>query len=259
MLFSPLFSGSSGNCSFLEAGKARVLVDAGLAGKQIEAALRAINVEPGTLSAILVTHEHIDHVRAVGVLSRRYKVPVYANAACFTQMERSIGELLPSCCRIFETGCDFYIGELNVTPFKISHDAVEPVGYTFSHKGRSVGLLTDTGRMYEHLYDAVSGLDLLLLEANHDIDMLKSGPYPEALKKRILSSKGHLSNEAAGKTLLRLYERGLRHAVLGHLSAQNTDETLAMSTVEEILKSEGASMRLALAHRDRPCAVFHLE
>ncbi len=259
MLFSPLFSGSSGNCSFLEAGKVRLLVDAGLAGVHIENALRAIDVAPETLTAILVTHEHIDHVRAVGVLARRYKVPVYANAACFAQMERSTGEIPPSCCRVFETGCDFYLGELNVNPFKISHDAVEPVGYTFSYKGRSVGLLTDTGRMYEHLYDAVSGLDLLLIEANHDVDMLNRGSYPEVLKKRILSAKGHLSNEAAGKTLLRLYERGLRNAVLGHLSANNNDEALAMATVKNILQEEGAKMCLALAHRDRPCAVFHFE
>ncbi len=260
MLFSPLFSGSSGNAIFIEAGSVRLLVDSGLPGSKIEEALCAIGVPPDTLSAILVTHEHSDHIRGVGVLSRRYALPVYANAACWTAMSPVIGEIAPSCTRVFETGRDFYIGDVNITPFLIPHDAAEPVGYTFSHDGRATGVLTDIGHMDEHLFDAVEICDLLLLEANHDIDMLKAGPYPYPLKQRILSRHGHLSNEDSGLALCRLYARGLRNAILGHLSAENNDERIAMATVAQTLHEQGITdMNVAMSHRDRPCGVFHID
>lgn len=260
MLFSPLFSGSSGNAAFIEANHTRLLVDAGLPGSRIEEALHAIGVSPDTLSAILVTHEHSDHVRGVGVLSRRFDIPVYANAACFTAMQPITGDIRPHCTRIFETGRDFFIGDINVTSFLIPHDAAEPVGYTFQHGKHSVGVLTDIGHMDEHLLDAVEHSDILLLEANHDIDMLKAGSYPYPLKQRILSRRGHLSNEDSARALCRLYVRGLRNAILGHLSAENNDERVAMSTVAMALSTEGIQdMRVAMSHRDRPCGVFHIE
>ncbi|MDR1620448.1 MAG: MBL fold metallo-hydrolase [Clostridiales bacterium] len=260
MLFSPLYSGSSGNCTFIEAGNARLLVDAGLTGTRITSALQALRVAPETLNAILITHEHTDHIRAAGVLSRRYNIPIYANAACFAAMEPMIGGVSPQCTRVFETGRDFYIGDVNVTPFLIPHDAAEPVGYTFRYQKYSAGVLTDIGHMDEHLYDAVDRCDILLLEANHDIDMLKAGRYPYPLKQRILSRHGHLSNDDSGLALCRLYARGLRSCVLGHLSAENNNETVAMATVANTLHAQGIhDLRLAMAHRDRPCGVFHLE
>ena len=261
MLFSPLYSGSSGNCTFLEAGNVRLLVDAGLTGSRIEQALNCVGAPASTLTAMLVTHEHIDHVRGLGVLARRHKIPIYANAACWEAMESSIGAIPPACRRVIETGRDFYIKDVNVTPFAIPHDAAEPVGYTFAHGGWKAGVLTDVGHVDERLIDAVSDCDILLLEANHDVDMLKSGPYPYALKQRILSRNGHLSNVDSGRALCRLFTRGVRNAILGHLSAENNDETLALETVQSALREEGifSGMRLALAHRDRPCGVFHLE
>jgi phosphoribosyl 1,2-cyclic phosphodiesterase len=259
MIFSPLFSGSSGNATFIEAGHTRLLVDAGLTGRSIEQALLAVGANTDTISAILITHEHSDHIRGVGVLSRRYNIPVYANQGCWEAMAPCLGKIAPECIRVFETGREFYIGDVNVTPFLIPHDAAEPVGFTFGHQKLRVGVLTDVGRMEEHLYDAVDGCQMLLMEANHDVEMLKTGPYPYPLKQRILSRKGHLSNEESGRALARLYTRGLKHAVLGHLSAQNNDERLAMSTVLQMLQQEGVNdMRVAMSHRDRPCGVFHL-
>lgn len=261
MLFSPLYSGSSGNCTFIEAGAVRLLVDAGLTGSRIEQALNAVGAPADTITAMLVTHEHIDHVRGLGVLSRRHKIPIYANAACWDAMSSSIGEIPPACVRVIETGRDFYIKDVNITPFSIPHDAAEPVGYTFAQGGWKAGVLTDVGHVDERLIDAVSDCDILLLEANHDVDMLKAGPYPYALKQRILSHKGHLSNEDSGRALCRLFSRGLHNAVLGHLSAENNDEHVALATVQGALREEGilSNMRIALAHRDRPCGVFHLE
>jgi len=260
MLFSPLFSGSSGNATFIEAGDARILVDAGLTGARIEQALRAIGAPPETLSAILVTHEHIDHVRGIGVLSRRYHIPVYANAACWEAMPPTVGEIAPGLTRVIETGRDFYIRDVNVASFATPHDAAEPVGYTFRYGARCAGILTDIGCCGGELLDAVEECDLLLIEANHDVEMLKSGSYPYPLKQRILSRHGHLSNADCGKALCELYARGVKNAVLGHLSAENNDESLAMGTVLAALREQdiGTGMHVAMSHRDRPCGVFHL-
>ncbi|MDL2258391.1 MBL fold metallo-hydrolase [Eubacteriales bacterium OttesenSCG-928-K08] len=260
MLFSPLFSGSSGNATLVEAGGVRILVDAGLTGKRIEQALETVNAPAQTLNAILVTHEHSDHIRGVGVLSRRYNIPVYANAGCWSAMEKIIGPIAPSCMRVFETGRDFFINNVNILPFATPHDAAEPVGYTFEHKNEKAGLLTDIGCMEAELYDAVYGCRLLLIEANHDEEMLRNGPYPYPLKQRILSRKGHLSNADSARALCRLYSRGLRYAVLGHLSAENNDERVAMETVKSTLHEQDVyDMNVLMSHRDRPCGVFHIE
>ena len=260
MLFCPLFSGSSGNATYIEAGNVRLLVDAGAAGIRVENALKLGGFDPRALNAILVTHEHTDHVAGVGILSRKYGIPVYANAACFLAMEKSTGTIAPHCTRVFETNRDFFIGEVNVLPFSTPHDAVEPVGYTFTHNRCKAGVLTDIGCMEDRLYDAVDGCELLLLESNHDIDMLNYGPYPYPLKQRILSRKGHLSNDDCGAALTRLYARGLRHAILGHLSKDNNRPELALKTVGNALTAEGVyDMSVMMSYRDRPCGVFHLE
>ncbi len=261
MLFCPLYSGSSGNALFVEAGSVRLLIDAGLPGRRIEAALQQIGVPPDTLNAILVTHEHSDHIKGVGVLSRKYGLPVYANAPCWAAMEPLIGQVAPRNIRVFETGQDFYLKEINVLPFPTPHDSAQPVGYALFHQGRKLCVMTDIGHMQPALLDAAEGSDLLLLEANHDIDMLKNGPYPYALKQRILSPRGHLSNLDAGKTLCRLYTKGVRNVILGHLSAQNNEERIAMATVWQALRQEDVfeGMHLAMAHRDRPAGLFHIQ
>ena len=261
MQFSPLYSSSSGNCSVITAGKTKVLVDAGLTGKAIETALAQVGVSPSELAAILITHEHIDHVKGVGVLSRRYNLPVYANEGTWKAMAELVGNIGFRNVRTFITGQDFYIGDLNITPYAISHDAAEPVGYTFFNKGANLVYMTDTGCVTEALRERAEGADLLFIESNHDVGMLKNGPYPYTLKKRILSEKGHLSNDACAELLKKLYTGGVRRAILAHLSQENNTEQIAYGTVRSALLAEGIAEKdyfLAVAHRDRVTGIFDL-
>lgn len=261
MRLIPLFSGSSGNCIIIEGGGARLLLDAGLPGRSIENAMAQAGVAPETLEGILVTHEHSDHVRGVGVLSRRYKLPVYANAGTWAGMAAEVGRIAAEHKRLIETGGAFYVRALRVTSLPIPHDANEPVAFRFDAEGRSCAVLTDLGYMREELYDALAGCELLLIESNHDEDMLKAGPYPYPLKRRILGDLGHLSNANCGKALAKLYARGLRAAVLGHLSGENNYEALAQMTVRAELRAQDvpdAAFPLSVAHRDRITGVFEL-
>lgn len=259
--FCPLYSGSSGNCSVISAGRTNVLIDAGMTGKAILDGLSAVGVDPSSLSAIVVTHEHSDHIKGIGVMSRKYDIPVYANEATWKAMSPFIGDVAMKNIRAFVTGQNFYLGELDVTPFPTSHDAAEPVGYSFFSKGKRVVYMTDTGCVPERLREIAEGADILFLEANHDIDMLKNGPYPYPLKKRILSDKGHLSNGTAGELLKRLYPTGVRRAILAHLSRENNTERIAYNTVRGLLTDEGIAEKdffLTVAHRDRPAGIFEL-
>ncbi len=260
MLFCPLCSGSSGNATFIEAGGARVLVDAGLTGKRITELLAGLGVAPDTLDAILVTHEHSDHVQGVGVLSRRYGIPVYANEACFGRMLPQTGALAPGKARVFEPDRPFFIRDVEVLPFSTPHDSARPVGYTFAHKGCRCAVMTDIGHVTQHMLDTVANADILLLEANHDVDMLRAGAYPYALKQRILSGTGHLCNEDAGYALVKLFGRGLRNVILGHLSAENNTPELALVTVQTVLDDAGVlpAMRVLVAERDRPTGLFEV-
>lgn len=254
--FCSLGSGSCGNATYICAGGARILVDAGLTGKAAAQALMKLNVLPETLNAILVTHEHVDHVRGVGVLSRRYRVPVYANAPTWEAMGRLVGEVPPPLRRVFQTGEDFFVGDLSVLPFPIPHDTVEPVAFRVFHGGLSVAVATDMGRVSGKVLRHLSGTDLVLLESNHDPDMLLHNErYTASLKQRIMGNYGHLSNAACAAALLRLFESGVRHALLGHLSQDNNTPELAMRTVEEELIHNGVhpgrDIFLDMAWRDR--------
>ncbi len=240
--FCSLSSGSCGNATYISAGNTRILVDAGLTGRSMAEALGKLNVLPETLSAILVTHEHIDHVKGVGILSRRHHIPVYANAQTWQAMERHVGEIPPRQRRVFVTGEDFYIDDLSVLPFLISHDTVEPVAFRVYQGGRSVAVATDMGLVSKQVIKHLSGADLVLLESNHDPEMLLNNDrYSEALKRRILGKRGHLSNAACAQALLMLFESGVRHALLGHLSEDNNTPELAMRTAEEELLHSGVT------------------
>ena len=260
MLFSPLCSGSSGNASFVEAGGVRLLVDAGVPGRRMKELMDMIDIAPDTLNAILVTHEHSDHVSGVGVLSRRYDLPVFAAAECWEHMPKSIGEIAPKNMRVFEPDRDFYLKQLCVHPFSTPHDAAHAVGYTFVHDGKKLSIMTDIGHVSNVMLDAVAYSDLILLEANHDVDMLKAGSYPYPLKMRILSSHGHLCNEDAGLVLQKLHARGVKNAILGHLSQENNTPELALVTVQSVLESAGLleSMFVTVADRFQPCGLFEL-
>lgn len=262
MRLIPLFSGSSGNCILIEGEGTRLLVDAGLPARSLCAALATVDVPPESIAGILVTHGHSDHVRGVGVLARKLRIPVFANAGTWEEMEGQLGPLPLQDMRVFCSDMDFYLNRLHVTPFLIPHDAREPVGFCFEGEGQRIGIMTDVGHVDEGLLTAVDGTDLLLIEANHDVDMLKVGPYPYPLKRRILSDHGHLSNDDCGKALARLYARGLRCAILGHLSRENNFEQLALETVRGVLRSQDipdADFALTVAHRDRITGIFDLK
>jgi phosphoribosyl 1,2-cyclic phosphodiesterase len=194
------------------------------------------------------------------VLSRRYDLPVYAAAACWEHMPASLGKIAQKNRRVFEPDQDFYLRQLCVHPFSTPHDAAHAVGYSFSHDGKKLSIMTDIGHVSGIMLDEVAGSDLLLLEANHDVDMLKAGSYPYPLKMRILSSRGHLCNEDAGLVLQKLYERGVKNAILGHLSQENNTPELALVTVQAVLESAGLleSMFVTVADRCKPCGVFEL-
>lgn len=262
MRFCALYSGSSGNSLFLEAGGVRLLVDAGVAGRAVGSALGQIGVSPDTIGAILVTHEHIDHIKGVGVLSRRYNIPVYANAKTWEAMQEQVGTIAPSCTRIFETDRDFYIKGLNVLPFKTPHDAAESVGFVFNCRGARISTMTDVGHITGRLLSAVSDSDLLFIEANHDVDMLRAGSYPYLLKRRIFGDNGHLSNEAAGKAVVKLFGQRMRNVMLGHLSRENNMEELALETVRCELRAQDipdGEIAVSVAHRDRISELFNIE
>lgn len=254
--FCSLFSGSSGNAIYIGAGDTHLLIDAGLPGKTVSEALMKIGVLPETLTAILVTHEHSDHVKGVGVLSRKYRIPVYANARTWQAMERHVGVIAPACKRMFETGEAFYIGNVSILPYATSHDAAESVGYRIDYSGYSVATATDMGVFTKKTLGILSGVDLLLLESNYDPDMLRENEnYSQRLKARIQSRVGHLSNGACAGAILELQKTGVRHIVLGHLSLENNSPELAMQTVCGILEENGLCVGedvcVGMAWRDR--------
>ena len=238
--FSSLFSSSSGNCTFIGTGTKGILIDVGVSGKQTLAALDCIGVNIEDISAILVTHEHTDHIQGVRVLASKFGIDVYASAGTLQKMEEC-GKL----CNKFnsfvipDTGVE--VGGMLVKGFATSHDCSQSLGYTVETPDeRKISVLTDTGFVSEEMYSAVEGSDLILAESNHDIGMLRNGPYTYALKRRILSDKGHLSNLACADLVTRLVENGTTRLVLGHLSKENNMPELAFQTSYAALETMGA-------------------
>jgi len=236
--FCSLFSGSSGNAIFIGTEKTKILIDAGVSKKKIVQALKSIGEEPGELNAVLVSHEHNDHIRGVGFLSRGFDVPVYANEGTWMSMESKLGGIRTYNRRTFDTGKGFEIYDLFIHPFEIPHDASDPVGFNIYAGGKKITIATDIGHMTRTLLSNLMESDLLFLESNHDVDMLMVGPYPWSLKQRIMGKKGHLSNEMAGKVIAYLAEKGMRNFIIGHLSKVNNFPELAYRTVYNELASK---------------------
>lgn len=255
-------SGSRGNAILVYTEKTRILVDCGISGKMAESGMREIGIEPETLSAILVTHEHQDHISGIGVMSRRYGLPVYANERTWAAMDRTVGKMQAENRRNFSHAEAFEIGEIGVLPFSIPHDAADPVGYSFTGGGRKVSVATDIGVLEESLFRSIQGSDAVLLEANHDRNMLDMGSYPWPLKQRIRGEGGHLSNDDAGKAAEFLVRMGTQRIMLGHLSQENNYPLLAQQTVVNILRDAGIEterdMRLCVAPRDRISPVIEM-
>jgi len=261
--FCPIFSGSSGNALYVGCGETRLLVDAGVSGKRVAAELQEIGVSPAQLTGLLVTHEHGDHIAGVGILSRRYDLPIYATERAWRSMRPSIGEVAARNVRMFEPEHNFYIGSMDVMPFRIPHDAADPVGFSFYAGQLKLSIATDIGCVQKSWMDAVAESDILLLESNHDVGMLEAGPYPYELKRRILSSHGHLSNEDASSAAVALIARGVRNVILGHLSGENNHPELAYETAAAAFRAAGIApgedIGLSVALRHKRSALFTVE
>ena len=250
-----LASGSKGNAIFISSGDTSLLVDAGLSGIEIERRLRSRGFDPKYIDAILVSHEHHDHIQSVGVLSRRYKLPVYINSKTQKTAAPQLGNLYDF--KNFECGSMFTIKDLSIHPFSISHDAVDPCGFTFNQNGTKIGIATDLGIATSMVKEHLKGCALLILEANHDEHMLINGPYPWPVKQRIKSRTGHLSNAASKILLNELQHDDLKHVMLAHLSETNNTPQKAVNEVGRVLTR--CKAHLSVASQDKCGVLFHLK
>lgn len=226
-------SGSSGNCIFVGSERTKLLIDAGISGKKIENGLSSIDISPQDIQGILITHEHSDHIQGLGVLARRYHTPIYGTAETINAIVRTknIGHIEESLLHYVVPDESFFINDIEVDPFSTSHDASNSVCYTFQTEGHKIGMATDLGKFDEYIISKLSGSEILLMEANHDENMLLVGGYPYYLKQRILGDRGHLSNENSARLICRLFHEKLKHITLAHLSKENNYEELAYETV----------------------------
>ena len=239
--FCPLFSSSGGNSVYIGCGEDGILIDVGMSAKQTDIALHNIGVDPETIKAIFITHEHSDHVKGLRVFASKHKIKIYATkgtAFYLDNYELTEAKGGLSCEVIDDKG--FEAGSIFVKPFRTSHDARESCGYTVeTPDGRKISLATDLGYITDTVHNAISGSDLVMLESNHDIRMLENGPYPYQLKERILSNKGHLSNDACAEEAVKLIENGTTRLFLGHLSKENNFPELAYQTTYAALSQAG--------------------
>lgn len=251
--FCTIASGSSGNCAYVGTKHTKLLIDAGISGKKIEQGLAELKLEGSQIDGLLITHEHTDHIKGAGIFSRRFDVPIYATADTWAAMSDSIGKIAPGNKRILYADEICPINDICVKPFAIPHDAAEPVGYSLFTGEKKITFATDIGHVTDTLKEQMQDSDILLLESNHDIEMLKNGRYPYHLKQRILGQKGHLSNHAAGELLAEVLTGKMKYVFLGHLSDENNTPHLAYETVEQILRKHhievGTQIRMDLANR----------
>lgn len=235
---SVLASGSSGNAIYVESSKTKLLIDSGLSGKKILELMGQINRDPADLDAILVTHEHSDHIRGVGVMSRRYNLDIYANDKTWQEMGSKIGKIKTEHKFLFDKSELKTIGDIDVLSFAVSHDAIDPQFYAFQKNNKQFVILTDTGYVSDRMRAALKNADAYLIESNHDVSMLRMGPYPWSLKQRILSDKGHLSNDDGALALADLIGHDTKRVYLGHLSKENNMKEIARDTFIEILQQK---------------------
>ncbi len=246
-----LGSGSSGNAIFIASGKTRVLIDAGLSAKQVALRLEQLGIVPESINGICVSHEHGDHISGLRVLQKRHGIPIYANAGTLTGIQRQ-PKAHEINVRIFQTGSPFEIGEITIEPFSVPHDAYEPVGFRLQGSGGCVGVVTDLGMGTSLIREKLKGCQALIMESNHDEDLLREAPRPWSLKQRIRSRQGHLSNIDAARLIADSATQALEHVFLAHLSSDcNTPET-ALRTVASQLRLDGLGhIQLEVAHPDR--------
>ena len=259
--FCSLYSGSSGNSLFIQTDNTKILIDAGESAKKIVDALSSIDVNPNELDGILVTHEHSDHIRGLGTLSKKFNIPVYANQKTWEAMPEQNSKIIENNKKYFNPSENFEIGDLKIHPFKIPHDAANPCGFNFFHENKKISVATDIGHMTSDIIHTLEDSSFILLEANYDPNVLKCSKYPYLLKERIAGPNGHLPNVEAGKTISYLLNSGLKQVMLGHLSKENNFPELAYKTVmDELIESKynENSIRLNIASRFNPSPIIDL-
>lgn len=258
--FCSLYSGSSGNSLFVQTDNTKILVDAGESAKKIETALNSININIDEIDAILVTHEHSDHVKGIGTISKKFNIPIYANKETWEAMP-AIAEKIQE-KNTFNIEEKFEIGDLKIYPFSIPHDAVNPCGFNLFYDNEKISIATDIGHMDKKIVHNLEGSSFILLESNYDPNILSYSKYPYHLKQRIAGPKGHLSNELAGKTISYLLNTGLKSVMLGHLSKESNFPELAYKTVIDELYANNFDenkIRIGVAERSGPSEILNLE
>ena len=258
-------SGSSGNCIYVGSETTHVLIDTGISKKKIEIGLQELGLTGKDIQGIFVTHEHSDHISGIGVVSRAFAIPIYATKGTIRGIQeyKSLGKMPEGLYREVQADGVVQVGDLQIEPFFISHDAYEPTGYRITDGKHAVGIATDLGEYTDYTVRKLSNLDAIVLEANHDVHMLEVGNYPYPLKQRVLSHEGHLSNELSGRLLCDILHDNLRYVILGHLSKENNYEELAYETVKlEVDLSEipytSSSFQLMVAKRETISSIIEL-
>lgn len=264
LIFRCFASGSSGNCYYLGNCKQGILIDAGISARTIRSVLREMDLDFHNLLGVLITHDHADHIRAVGTLGERFHVPIYATQEIHEGINHNYGvkEKLRTCCKYYQKGIPFSLGDMQINTFGISHDSTDCVGYIIDVAHQRFIMATDIGKMDNAFCRYIETANHLVIEANHDEQMLLNGPYPSYLKARILSDMGHSSNKTCGETLAKHYHKGLQNVFLCHLSHENNDKTLAYDTVRDCLENVnvrvGEDLNLYVFERLVPSPIYNL-
>ena len=259
--FCSLYSGSSGNCLFVENNSTKILVDCGVSGKKVCEGLESIDKKIEDIDAIIVTHEHSDHVQSLGLISKKYNIPVYANTETWQAMPTQSQKIQENNKKTFNNDNDFEIGNLLIHPFSTPHDAANPCGFNIYSGKRKISIATDLGHMDNVILENLKGSSFILLESNYDPEILKVSKYPYILKQRIAGPNGHLSNSTAGKTIGCLIQNDLKTVMLGHLSKENNFPELAYQTVVEELIGQNIDtneISLSVANRNNPTKIIEL-
>lgn len=262
--FCSLSSGSSGNCYLVGSDSTYILIDAGISAKKITDGLSSLNLMPQDISGILLTHEHSDHIKGIDVLCKKYGLPVFTNEKTFMELKNLCKNWEKTTFSIFTNNESFSVGDLQVKAFPVYHDAADTVGFSVMHQNSKICTATDTGCVTDDIIQELSSADLIILEANHDEDILKMGRYPWFLKQRILSDHGHLSNEAAGEVIAKIMQQDSkqRRFLLAHLSKENNFPEMAYQTILNILETHDIfpcdKLKIDLLARDELSGVYIL-
>ena len=248
--FCNLFSGSSGNSTYIESPTTKLLIDAGVSCQKITKALDSLNSSVKEIDGILISHEHSDHTKGIEIIAKKFNIPIYATKKTWDALQKlNVSESLK---RFFNANEQFKIGDVSILPFSIPHDAADPCGFSLFHDTKKITIATDIGHLDDDLIKKMYASDILLIESNYDRDTLLCGPYPYMLKKRIQSDVGHLSNEATSKAVKELYENGVNNIILGHLSKENNFPELAYQTILNEINTSSCNLPfcLSVAKRD---------